>query len=160
MTTHAATAPSTTIRSRHPARITAPAAAGLAFAAAWAAGLVAWPSNLDVAASGAKVVSTYAGHQGVAVTQYLLVEGVDRMDGVKMLALATMALAGVGLARRGDLVPRWLGGVGAALAAAMIASGVGCLLLNNTLAQTAAVSLGLLLIWVAATGMTVGRRGR
>jgi hypothetical protein len=42
----------------------------------------------------------------------------------------------------------------------MIASGVGYLLLNNTLAQAAAVSLGLLLIWVAATGITAGHRSR
>ena len=229
MTTHTATAPSTTIRWRRRGLTTAPAAAGIAFVAAWATGLAVWPSNLDVAAPGAKVVSAYAGHQGVAVTQYLLVEGaaaialaivvlalgrgairrgaarrgrvillagvgavivslgecalglmlsagrmengdtgragvlfhlINRMDGAKMLALATMALAGVNLARGGGLLPRWLGYVGAALAAAMIASGVGYLLLNNTLAQAAAVSLGLMLIWVAGTGATVGRGSR
>jgi hypothetical protein len=32
--------------------------------------------------------------------------------------------------------------------------------LNNGLAQAAAVSLPLLLIWVAATGVTLGHRGR
>jgi len=72
------------------------------------------------------------------------------MDGAKMLALAAMALAGVALARRGGPLPRWLGYVAAALTAAMIASGVGYLLLSNTLAQAAAVSLPLLLIWVVA----------
>ena len=41
---------------------------------------------------------------------------------------------------------------------AMIASGIGYLLLSNTLTQAAAVSLGLLLVWVAATGVTLGRR--
>ena len=40
----------------------------------------------------------------------------------------------------------------------MITSGVGYLLLNKSLSQVAAVSLALLLIWVAATGMTLGRR--
>jgi hypothetical protein len=189
-------------------------------------GLAVWPSNLDVAASGAKVVSTYTGHQGVAVTQYLLVEGlaaialavvvialaraarqrgagrlasvaqlagigavtvslvecalglvlagaavsdgetgragtlfhlINRMDGAKMLALAALALAGVALAR-GGLLPRLLGYVAAALAAAMVASGVGYLLLSNTLAQAAALSLGLLLIWVVGTGVALGRR--
>jgi hypothetical protein len=145
-------------------------------------GLAVWPSNLDVAASGAKVVSAYTGHQGVAVTQYLLVEGlaaialavvvialaravrqrgagrlasvvviagigavtvslvecalglllagaavpdgetgrtgtlyhlINRLDGAKMLALAVLALASVALARRGGLLPRWLGYVAA-----------------------------------------------
>jgi hypothetical protein len=194
---------------------------------AWVTGLAVWPSNLDVAASGAKVVSAYTGHQRVAVTQYLLVEGlaaialavvvialgraarqhgagrlgsvvalagvgavtvslvecalglllaaaavpdgetnragtlfhlINRLDGAKMLALAAMALAAAGLARRSGLSPRWLGYVAALLAAAMTASGVGYLLLNNTLALAAAVSLPLLLVWVAATGVALGRR--
>jgi hypothetical protein len=182
-----------------------------------------------VAASGSRVVSAYAGHQSVAVTQYLLVEGlaaialaivvvtlaraalrrgaerpgrviilagtgavmvslaecalglmlaagavpdgdtgraatlfhlINRLDGVKMVALAAVALGGVTLARRSVIVPRWLGYVGAALAGAMILSGIGYLLLDNPLAQVAAASLALLLIWVAATGITVGRAGR
>ena len=227
MTTHTTTAPSAAIRSRRGRPMAAPAAAGLAFVAAWAVGLAVWPSNLAVDASGTRVVSAYSGHQGVAVTQYLLVEGVaaialaivvmalgrtmirrgaatrgrvmlvagagavvvslvecalglwlsagsvpdgatghagvlfhliNRMDGVKMLALAAVALAAINLARGG--IPRWLGYVAAPLAAAMITSGVGYLLLNNSLAQAAAVSLALLLIWVAATGVTVGREGR
>ena len=33
---------------------------------------------------------------------------INRMDGAKMLALAALAVAGVGLARRA-LLPRWLG---------------------------------------------------
>ncbi len=229
MTTHTATAPGTTFRAGHRRRTAAPAVAGIGFVAAWVIGLLVWPSNLNVAASGSRVVSAYAGHQGVAVTQYLLVEGaaavalaivvttlaraalergaerpgrvilvagigavmvsltecalglvlpagavpdgdtsraatlfhlINRLDGVKMLALAAVAAGGVSLARRGDLMPRWLGYVGAALAAAMIASGIGYLLLSNSLAQAAAVSLALLLVWVAATGITVGRAGR
>jgi hypothetical protein len=227
MTTRTAAAPSRPIRLRGRGLLTTPAAAGMAFVVAWVAGLVVWPANLDVAASGSKVVSEYTGHQGVAVTQYLLVEGlaaialavvvialgraairrgdwrlgrgvvlagigaaivslvecalglflagaavpdgetgqagtlfhlINRLDGAKMLAFAAMALAAVGLARRGGLAPHWLGYVAALLSAAMIASGVGYLLLNNTLAQAAALSLPLLLIWVAATGVTLGRR--
>jgi hypothetical protein len=228
MTTHTAPTQSTALRSRL-GPVTAPAAAGVAFVAAWAAGLAAWPSNLNVAASGTKVLSAYSGHQGAAITQYLLVEGaaaialtivvialgraairrgserpggvvlvagigaavvslvectlglvlsagavpdgetgtagalfhlINRIDGVKMLALAAMALAAFDLARRGALVPRWLGYLSAVLSAAMTASAIGYLLLNNTLAQAAALSLVLLLIWVAATGITVGRGSR
>lgn len=229
MTTYTATVPSTPIRSPRRGWLTAPAAAGIAFVTAWVAGLLVWPSNLDLAASGTRVVSAYNGHQGVAIAQYLLVEGlaaialavvvlalgrtarrrgarrlgtvvvlagvgavtvslvecalgllltgvvvpdgetgragslfhlINRMDGVKMLALAAVALAGAGLARRAGVLPRWLGNVAALLAAAMIASGVGYLLLNNTVSQAAAVSLPLLLIWVAGTGATLGRRSR
>ena len=229
MTTHTATVPSTPIRSPFRGWLTAPAAAGIAFVAAWVAGLLVWPSNLDVAASGARVVSAYTAHQGVAIAQYLLVEGVaalalavvvlalgqtarrrgarrlgrvvvlagvaavivslvecvlgmlltgvvvpdretdrastlfhliNRMDGVKMFALAAVALAGVGIAHSGGVLPRRLGYVSALLAAAMIASGVGYLLLNNNVSQAAAVALGLLLVWVAATGLTLGRTSR
>ncbi len=224
MTAHPQTA-STPSPRRH-WLLTTPAVGGIGFVAAWVIGLAVWPSNLDVAATGSHVVSAYGGHQGVAVTQYILVEGlaavalalvvialgqaagqhhaeglgrlaviagcgavlvslaecalglvltsmavpdgesgragtlfhiINRLDGVKMLAFAVMALAGVGLASRGVL-PRWLGYVAAALAVAMIVSGVGYLLLNNTVAQAAAASLLLLLIWVAATGVTLGRR--
>lgn len=96
------------------------------------------------------------GESGRAGTLFHLI---NCLDGAKMLALAAMALAAVALARlRGGPLPRWLGYLAVALAAAMIASGVGYLVLDNTLAQAAAVSLSLLLIWVAATGMTLGRR--
>ncbi len=160
-------------------------AAGIAYAAAWVTGLAVWPSNLDVAASDARVVSAYSGHEGVAVTQYLLVEGlaaialavvvialgraarrrgaghlINRLDGAKMLALAALGLAGVGVVRRTGLLPRWLGYNAALLAAAMVASGVGYMVLDNTVAQAAALSLPLLLVWVAATGVTLGHRSR
>lgn len=226
MTTQTEAAPIAPSRSRRRRLLTAPAAAGIAFVAAWVTGLAVWPSNLDVSASGAKVVSAYAGHQGVAMTQYLLLEGlaaialavvvialgrtarrrgadrlgrvvefagigavmvsllecalglvlagaavpdgdtgragtlfdlINRLDGAKMLALAALALAGVALMRRGGPLPRWLAYVAAALAAAMTASGIGYLLLDNTLAQAAAVSLPLLLVWVGATGVIIGR---
>jgi hypothetical protein len=228
MTTQTAAASHSNRRSRR-SQITAPALAGIAYAAAWVTGLAVWPSNLDVAASGAKVMSAYTGHQGVAMTQNLLVEGaagialaavavalaraagrrgagragrvvvlaggtaaivsliqcalglwlvgravpngetaragslfhvINRMDGAKMLVLATMALAGAVVVRRTDLLPRWLRYNAALLAVSLTASGVGYLLLDNALAQAAAVSLPLLLIWVAATGVTLGQTSR
>ena len=62
-------------------------------------------------------------------------------------------------ARSGGLLPRWLGYTAALLTPALTASGIGYLLLNETLAQAAAVSLPLLLIWAAGTGVTIGREG-
>jgi hypothetical protein len=218
-----ATAPSTPVGRRGRSLLTAPAVAGIAYTAAWLIGLAVWPSNLDVAASNVKVVATYSAHQGAAMTQYLLVEGVaaialavvvtglgraarrrgadrlgvatvvaglsavalslaecalglllagsaapdgetgragrlfdliNRMDGVKMFALAAMAVAGVGLVRRAVL-PRWLGYIAVFLAVALIASGAGYLLLNTTLAQATFVAGPLLLVWVTGAGVAL-----
>ena len=208
--------------------ITSPAAAGIAYSTAWVLGLAVWPSNLDVATSNVKVLATYRAHQGAAMTQYLLVEGlaalalavvaialsraarrreasrlgiatvvaglpaaalslvecalgsllagsvapdgeaeragqlfdlINRIDGVKMFALAVMAVAGVGLVRR-SVLPRWLGYTAALLAAAMVASGVGLLLLNTALAQAVFVSGPLLLVWVTGAGIELARTSR
>jgi len=210
--------------------IPTPAVAGIAYTAAWAAGLAVWPSNLDVATSGTQVVAAYTGHQVAAITQHLLVEGlaavalagvvlalgqtarrrgagrlgaatvlsgtaavllslvqctlglmlaagavadgdtaragvlfdvINRMDGAKRFVLAIMAGAGVGLVRAG-LLPRWLGYAGALLAAALIVSGTGYLLLNSRLAIAAFVSLPLLLVWVTGAGIAIaiGRTSR
>jgi hypothetical protein len=226
MTTQtAATAPSTPVGRRGRSMLTAPAVAGIAYTTAWVLGLAVWPSNLDVAASNVKVVATYSAHQGAAMTQYLLIEGlaaialavvvfalgrgarrrgadrlglatvvagltavaislaqcvlglmlagsvapdgktvqagrlfdlINRMDGVKMFALAAMAVAGVGLVRRAVL-PRWLGYTAAFLAVALIASGAGYLLLNTTFAQAVFVSGPLLLVWVTGAGVALAR---
>jgi hypothetical protein len=123
-----------------------------------------------VDASGVEVVAAYAGHQGEAMAQYLLVEGVAAVA----LALVVLALgraarrhrarlsgrvtlvAGLGAA----ILPRWLGYTGAVLAVALIVSGLGYLLLDTTLAPAAAVSLSLLLIWVTGAGLTVAPESR
>jgi hypothetical protein len=229
MTTQtAATAPSTPVGRRGRSMLTAPAVAGIAYTTAWVLGLAVWPSNLDVAASNVKVVATYSAHQGAAMTQYLLIEGlaaialavvvfalgrgarrrgadrlgqatvvagltavaislaqcalglllagsvapdgktvqagrlfdlINRMDGVKMFALAAMAVAGVGLVRRAVL-PRWLGYTAAFLTVALIVSGAGYLLLNTTLAQAVFVSGPLLLVWVTGAGVALTRTSR
>jgi hypothetical protein len=229
MTTQmAATARSRFVGRRSRSLVTAPAVAGIAYTGAWLLGLAVWPSNLDVAATNGEVLTTYRAHQGAAMTQYLLIEGVaaialavvllalgqaarrrgaerlgiaavvagltaaalslaecalglllagsvapdgkaheagrlfdliNRMDGVKMLALAALAVAGVGLARRAVL-SRWLGYTAALLTAALIASGAGYLLLNTTLAQGVFVSGPLLLVWVTGTGIALARRPR
>jgi hypothetical protein len=217
--------------SDHPKRtlMTLPVLAGIAYTLAWIVGLAVWPANLDVAASGAQVLAAYTGHQGQAMLQYFLVEGVaavalagvvlalgraarrrgavrlgrvsvafgvgaailslvqcalglvlagqlvpsgdagqaafvfaliSRLDGVKMFGLAALAVAGVGLALRVGVLPRWLGFTGILLAVALLVSGVGYLLLNTTLALAAAVSLALLLVWVTGAGISLARASR
>jgi hypothetical protein len=84
---------------------------------------------------------------------------INRIDGLKMLALAVLAVAGVGLVRRAVL-PRWLGYTAALLTGALIASGAGYLLLNTTLAQAAYVSGPLLLVWVTGAGVALARTSR
>jgi hypothetical protein len=197
--------------------------AGIAYATAWVLGLAVWPSNLDVAASNVTVLATYRAHQGAAMTQYVLVEGVaaialavvvialgqaarprgarglglaavvaglsavalslvecalglllagsvapdreaaragqlfdliNRLDGLKMVALAVLAVAGVGLVRRAVL-PRWFGYIAALLAVALIASGAGYLLLDTTLTQAVFVSGPLLLVWMTGSGIAL-----
>lgn len=83
---------------------------------------------------------------------------INRMDGIKMFALAAMALAGVGLARRAVL-PHWLGYTAAFLTVALVVSGTGYLLLNTNLAQAAFVAGPLLLVWVTGTGVALARNG-
>jgi hypothetical protein len=223
-----ARAPTSSLGDRGRGLITAPAVPGIAYATGWILGLAVWPSNLDVAASDIKVLATYRAHQGAALTQYVLVEGVaaialavvvialgraarrrgadrfgavtviagltaavlslvecalglllagsaapdreaaragrlfdliNRLDGVKMLALAAMAVAGVGLVRLARL-PRWLGYAAALLTVALLGSGAGYLLLKTTLAQAAYISGPLLLVWVTGAGIALARTHR
>ena len=94
------------------------------------------------------------GHAGAAGA---LSETISRLDGVKMFVLAGLALAGGALGARTGLLPRWLRVVGLALAAAILVSGVGYLLLLNGPATAAWVSLPLLLVWVTGVGVVVAR---
>jgi hypothetical protein len=88
-------------------------------------------------------------------TAHLLYEAVNRLDGVKMFALAALALAGVA----SRLLPRWLAYVGVALAVSIVGSGIAYLLLIQGLAVLAYVSGVLLLLFVTATGVVLGRIG-
>jgi hypothetical protein len=89
-----------------------------------------------------------------------LFAAINRLDGVKMLALAAMAASAAALVRRMRLLPGWLGWLGVLLAVALVVSGVGYLLLSSALAPTAFVSGALLLIWVAAAGISLEGRSR
>jgi hypothetical protein len=85
-------------------------------------------------------------------TAHLLYDGVNRLDGVKMLALAILGLAG---AASGTL-PRWLRYAGIALAIAIAASSVAYLLLLQGLAVLAVPAGVLLLVFITGTGITLG----
>jgi hypothetical protein len=94
-----------------------------------------------------------------AATAGTVYHAITRMDGAKMLLLAAMALAVAQLARRPGILPAWLAALGTVLAAALVTSGLGYLLLAAGLSSAVYVSGILLLIFVSATGISLHRRG-
>jgi hypothetical protein len=96
---------------------------------------------------------------GEAARAGATLEAINRLDGLKMLLLATLAAGGVTLARRA-ILPRWLGVIGALLTAAILTSGIGYLLLIPPLALIAYASGPLLLLWVTGVGLRLGRVSR
>ncbi len=94
------------------------------------------------------------GHGGGA---HVLFQMFNRLDGVKMFALAGLAMAAAILAKRKDVLPRRLRHVSIALAVTIAASGAGYLLLVDSLAILAFVSGPILLVWVTSTGILLGR---
>jgi hypothetical protein len=206
-----------------------PAAAGIAYLAAWAVGLAVWPVNLALNATATQVAASYRAHPAEAVVQYLLTEGlaglllgvvlagvllprlrgrmapqaigavalgaiavatslaqcvigllvtaaaangdiarcgdlcalVNRLDGVKMIAIAITAAIIAAARTPGTLLPGWLRWLSVPLGLALIASGYAYLTLSNSLAWTAYVSGPLLLLWVTGAGVALTiRKGR
>jgi hypothetical protein len=85
-------------------------------------------------------------------TAHMLYEAVNRLDGLKMFALAALALAGAA----SGVLPRWLRYAGIALAFALASSGVPYLLLLQGGAVLAYVSGPLLLLFITGTGIALG----
>ncbi len=84
---------------------------------------------------------------------------INRLDGVKMLLIAVIALATTRAIRRRDVrLPNWLAYVAAALAVTITLSAIGYLALDNTFAMAAWVSLPCLLVFVTGTGIALSRR--
>ena len=81
-----------------------------------------------------------------------------RLDGAKMFLLAVMAAALSTVAMTTALLPRWLAPMGFVLAASLVVSGLGWVLLAPGLADSVVVSGALLLAFVACTGVTFGLR--
>ncbi len=85
----------------------------------------------------------------------LLWELVDRLDGIKMLMLAILALA----AAVTTVLPRWMRYVSGALAISIAGSGLAYLFLQNSLASLAYVAGVLLLIFIPGAALTLRRAG-
>jgi hypothetical protein len=86
-------------------------------------------------------------------------DAINRLDGLKMLLLATVITTAV-LARRAIGLPRWLSAAGVMASLALLVSGIGYLALDGALAYAAVLSLPLLLIWVSGTGVGVSQHLR
>jgi hypothetical protein len=130
------------------------APAGLAAAAfGIAAAAVSWAEL----ALGTWLISGLAPDRRTA-TAGAVYHAIMRMDGAKMFLLGAMALAISQLARRSPILPRWLAPLGTLLAAALVTSGLGYLLLTPGLAAAVYVSGVLLLIFVSATGIALRSR--
>jgi hypothetical protein len=85
---------------------------------------------------------------------HVLYQSVNRMDGVKMLALAVLGAAGAATVA----LPRWLRWTGAALAVAITCSGLVYLFLLPSLAAAAGPALVLLLAFITGCGIIIGMK--
>ncbi len=104
----------TVVTPRRRAILAVPALAGIAYTAAWVAGLSLAPSSTSVRPAGSAVLASYAGHLGAATAQFVLTEGAASV----LLGVVVVALGRAGL-RAGASRSAWLA-LGAGLAAAAI----------------------------------------
>jgi hypothetical protein len=93
---------------------------------------------------------------GQTATAGAVFHALMRVDGAKMLLLAGMAAALAWLALTSVRLPLWLVPLGLLLAATLVVSGLGYLLLLPGLAVAVWVSGILLLVFVTATGLAIG----
>jgi hypothetical protein len=109
----------------------------------------------------AAIISAIQFGLGVALTAtsapgpaHLLYASVDRLDGLKMLALAVLGAAAATM----TVLPRWLRYTGIALAVAITCSGLVYLLLVASLTAAAGPALVLLLAFMTGCGIIIGMR--
>jgi hypothetical protein len=143
--------------------------AGLAVAAGWRAGRNGLAAGLAAAAAAISLSQCVLGLVLVARAHDPALAGqlndvVNRLDGVKMLALAAVAaLLAAGWAgtwRPAARLPRWLRLTAALAAAALTFSGAAYLLLAGGLAWAVYLAGPLLLAWIAGTGAWLTARAR
>jgi hypothetical protein len=90
-------------------------------------------------------------------TTSTLVDVIDRVDGLKMLAFAVMIGASITALRAAATIGGRMAMTGAVATAALVVSGVAYAGAVSALLGTAAVSLVLLLTWVGHLGFAAGR---
>ena len=131
-----------------------PRRAGLAGAGfGIAAAVVSWA---ELAVGAWLVYGPVAGRRAAdAETAYQVLM---RLDGAKMFLLAAMAVALSAVALTSPVLPRWLAPLGFALAASLVVSGLGYVLLAPGLAAAVYVSGILLLAFVTSTGVTLNQQ--
>lgn len=229
MSTGTAAARSAPGRNRAVARVSVLAGAG--YMIAWLTSQLVGAPNPSIAATGAQVVASFAGHGGPAMAMFVLAEGVaaialavigvvvtrpalhkeaspgarmagqlaagfaiaaaaiswvelglgtwlfavlvpdrrsgtagaawhfvNRLDGAKMFLLAVMAAALSAVAMTTPLLPRWLAPTGLVLAASLVVSGLGWVLLAPGLGGAVYVSGILLVAFVTCCGVIFGLR--
>lgn len=84
-------------------------------------------------------------------------DAIGRTDGAKMLLMALFSLASfLGLRRAKGLLPGFLQPLALALAATILASGIGYLFLLDSLSVAAYLSLPLLMAWISSVGIALG----
>jgi hypothetical protein len=82
-----------------------------------------------------------------------LYQVIDRIDGVKMLLLAVLGIAGACAA----VLPRWLRYAGAALSVSIGVSGIAYLFLLPGLSAATAAGLVFLLVFITGSGLVLGK---
>src|SRR3984885_1031067 len=134
---------------RHSARLAAMTGAGVGVASA-----VAPRTELGL---GAWLFGTVLPQRRTATfgTAY---HALSRVDGAKMFLLAAMAVALSDVALSAPILPRWLAPIGFLLGAGLVVSGLGWVLLAPGLSNSVYVSGVLLVVFVTATGVTLGIR--
>ena len=95
---------------------------------------------------------------GHASTSATLFHAVNTADTVKLVLLAVAIAAATGLAASTSTFPRWLVGLGYALAPILVIGGAAFVVTSDLLSAALAASLLLLLLWVAAVAVVVTHR--
>jgi hypothetical protein len=96
---------------------------------------------------------------GDAAAAKASLDAIGRADGAKMLLMALFSLASfIALRRAKGLLPGFLQPLALALAATILASGIGYLFLLDSLSIAAYLSLPLLLAWITSVGVALALR--
>jgi hypothetical protein len=88
-------------------------------------------------------------------TAHVLLAGISRLDGIKMLALAVLGASAAVM----TWLNRWVRYIGVALAVSITVSGLVYLLLLQSLAAAAGPALIMLLVFMTVTGLVLGAPG-